>query len=113
MDSPTQHQDQYYHADQGVETTTKPPGESHERRAATVGVACNLACEYCYQDPQRPAGNFRPRHDGCDVAALGSQGQPFVLFGGEPLLLGLAELEGIWAYGFERFGSTPCRPTAR
>jgi hypothetical protein len=26
LDSPSQHQDQYYHVDQGVETHTKPPG---------------------------------------------------------------------------------------
>jgi uncharacterized protein len=71
-----------------------------------LGVACNLACDYCYQEPQRAAGNFRPRYDlDAMLAAAGASGQPFVLFGGEPLLLGLPELERIWAFGYERFGA--------
>lgn len=70
-----------------------------------LGVACNLACEYCYQEPQRDARNFRRRYDlDAMLAAVEEQGKPFVLFGGEPLLLDLEELERIWRYGYERFG---------
>lgn len=70
-----------------------------------LGVACNLACEYCYQAPQREAANHRRRYDlDAMIAALEQHGEPFVLFGGEPLLLRLHELEEIWRYGLERFG---------
>jgi uncharacterized protein len=71
-----------------------------------LGVACNLACDYCYQSAERSAGNLRRRYD-LDAmrAALEQHGKPFVLFGGEPLLLRLHELEEIWRWGHERFGS--------
>jgi sulfatase maturation enzyme AslB (radical SAM superfamily) len=51
-----------------------------------LGVACNLACHYCYQNPQRDAGNQRMNYDPekmkKDAARIGG---PFTLFGGEPL----------------------------
>jgi uncharacterized protein len=70
-----------------------------------LGVACNLACDYCYQSNERAAGNLRRRYD-LDAmrAALEEHGQPFTLFGGEPLLLRLDELEEIWRWGHKRFG---------
>lgn len=72
-----------------------------------VGMACNLACTYCYEHPIRDAGNF-----GTDVPydlvavkrALEEEGQPFTLFGGEPLLMRESDLDKIWAWGAERFG---------
>lgn len=70
-----------------------------------LGVTCNIACHYCYQNPQREAGNFRQRYDLVQMKdALERIGQPFVLFGGEPLLMPLDDLEDIWRWGFERFG---------
>jgi uncharacterized protein len=70
-----------------------------------LGVRCNIGCRYCYQEPQRDAGNL-PR--GYDVAAMKAAllagGQPFILFGGEPLLLPKADLEDIWRFGRDRFG---------
>jgi uncharacterized protein len=70
-----------------------------------LGVLCNLACEYCYQNPQRDAGNVARRYD-IDVmkAAIEEEGGPFTLFGGEPLLLPLRDLENLWAWGLRRYG---------
>src|SRR5690606_3172828 len=70
-----------------------------------LGVECNLACQYCYQNPERDLGP-RPRPYDIDrmIATLAAEGQPFALFGGEPLLVPLADLERLWAFGLERFG---------
>lgn len=70
------------------------------------GVACNLACTYCYQNPMRAAGNLRQTYSMEKMkAALDRAASPFILFGGEPLLMRLEELEEIFAFGFERHGS--------
>src|SRR4051794_6471099 len=70
-----------------------------------LGVACNLRCQYCYQNPQRDAQSSRRRYD-LDVmkAAVEAEGGPFTLFGGEPLLLPLEDLENLWSWGLARFG---------
>lgn len=71
------------------------------------GVACNLACTYCYQNPLREAGNLRQTYDMAKMkAALEREGSSFILFGGEPLLMRVEDLEELFAYGFERFGSS-------
>jgi len=71
-----------------------------------LGVTCNIACQYCYQNPQRDAGNFARSYDleAMKVAIL-KEGGSFTLFGGEPLLLPEADLEHLWAWGLETFGS--------
>lgn len=67
------------------------------------GVVCNLACTYCYQNPLREAGNLRQTYDMAKMkAALDREGSAFTLFGGEPLLMPLDDLEEIFAYGLER-----------
>ncbi len=70
-----------------------------------LGVECNLACQYCYQNPERDLGQ-RPRPYDVErmQATLAAEGQPFALFGGEPLLVPLPDLERLWAFGLERFG---------
>jgi len=73
-----------------------------------VGVRCNLQCGYCYEDPQRDAGNLGARYD-IDamkraIALHSREDDPFLLFGGEPLLLPKRVLEDLWAWGFERSG---------
>ena len=74
-----------------------------------LGVRCNLGCRYCYQDPQRDAEGRTGRDRGYDLAAMKAaaarEGGPVVLFGGEPLLLPLADLEDLLAWSFERHGS--------
>ncbi|MFN7590108.1 MAG: radical SAM protein [Planctomycetota bacterium] len=71
-----------------------------------LGVACNIGCEYCYQEPMRDAGNVASRYDVDKMlAAAGRAGSAFSLFGGEPLLVPKPDLERIWRFGLERFGS--------
>lgn len=78
-----------------------------------LGVLCNLACDYCYQNPQREAGNVPRRYDlEAMKAAIELEGGPFTLFGGEPLLLPLRDLEHLWAWGLERFGENSVQTNA-
>lgn len=70
-----------------------------------LGVACNIQCQYCYQNPQRDAGNVGRSYDmELMKAAVEREGGPFTLFGGEPLLLPVEDIEELWAWGFERYG---------
>ena len=72
-----------------------------------LGVACNIACQYCYQHPQRDAGNVRKHYDMDTMkAAILKEGGPFTLFGGEPLLMPIEDLEEILSWGFAQFGRT-------
>jgi uncharacterized protein len=72
------------------------------------GVACNIGCVYCYQDPMRDAGNvLNGRYDLAKMkAGLDAEGRDFTMFGGEPLLMPIADLEEMWRWGLERFGPT-------
>lgn len=70
-----------------------------------LGVKCNIACHYCYQNPQREAGNMFHRYDlDAMMHAIDQEGGQFALFGGEPLLMPLVDLEKLWRWGFERNG---------
>lgn len=71
-----------------------------------LGIACNLACSYCYQHPMRDAGNFTKAPYDLEAIkrAVEAEGGSFTLFGGEPLLMPLEDLEELWRWGFERFG---------
>ncbi len=72
-----------------------------------LGVACNLACHYCYQNPQRDAGNHRMTYDLDKMKAEALRiGGPFTLFGGEPLLMRFEDLENLFAWGLETSGSS-------
>lgn len=71
-----------------------------------LGVNCNIACQYCYQRPQRDAGNLTVHYDlDAMKAAVENEGGPFTLFGGEPLLIDENDLEMLWAWGLEKYGS--------
>jgi len=71
-----------------------------------LGVACNLACHYCYQNPQRDAGNQRMNYDLEKMKKEAARiGGPFTLFGGEPLLMRFEDLENLFAWGLETTGS--------
>lgn len=70
-----------------------------------LGVRCNIACQYCYQNPQRDAGNIRGGYDlEAMKRAILEENSPFTIFGGEALLIPEQDLEHLWAWGFERFG---------
>ena len=71
-----------------------------------VGVSCNLGCTYCYEDTQRAAGAIGGEYDvDAMLKAVEQHGQPFILFGGEPLLTKIDDLETLWAYGLDHFGT--------
>lgn len=70
-----------------------------------VGIACNLKCEYCYQDPMRDAGNITsPIQWDKAKAVLEKHNHNFTVFGGEPLLAPFSHLEEVFKWGFEKFG---------
>lgn len=71
-----------------------------------TGVKCNLSCGYCYQEPLRDAGNFSPGYDlDAMKRGLAKENYRFTLFGGEALLMPIHDLEEIWRWGLEKFGS--------
>jgi uncharacterized protein len=70
-----------------------------------LGVRCNIGCEYCYQEPQREAGNLGGAYDlDAMKQAIAKHSESFTLFGGEPLMVPLRDLENLWAFGFARHG---------
>jgi uncharacterized protein len=70
-----------------------------------MGVACNLGCTYCYQEPIREAGNINTKYDIDKMLEQVERiGQDFSVFGGEALLLPKIDLERLWKYGYDRFG---------
>ena len=69
------------------------------------GVTCNIQCQYCYQNVQRDAGYVSESYDIETIkAALEQEGESFILFGGEPLMLPQKDLEDIWEWGYQKFG---------
>jgi uncharacterized protein len=71
-----------------------------------VGIACNIKCGYCYQDPMREAGNINvPRNWSKAREQLEKLGQNFAVFGGEPLLAPIEHLEEVWKFGLQKYGS--------
>ena len=70
-----------------------------------VGIACNLQCGYCYQDPMRNAGNITvPRDWERAKKQLLKEGGQFALFGGEPLLAPIEHIEEVLKFGLANFG---------
>jgi uncharacterized protein len=71
-----------------------------------VGIRCNLQCGYCYEDPQRDAGNHGSQYDLSLIKAALEESStgPFLLFGGEPLLMPKAALEELWSWGYDKYG---------
>ena len=70
-----------------------------------VGIACNLQCNYCYQDPMRNAGNISvPKDWEKAKTQLIREGAEFAVFGGEPLLASIEHLEEVWEFGYKQFG---------
>ena len=71
-----------------------------------LGVKCNIQCQYCYQNPQRDAGNVLHRFDlDAMKSAIEAEGGPFTMFGGEPLMTPIDVLEDLWAWGLEKYQS--------
>ena len=71
-----------------------------------AGIACNLSCHYCYENPMRDAGDIRNEYDAEAVKAKAKQfGQPITLFGGEPLVAPIDIIEDLLKFSHENFGS--------
>uniref|UniRef100_Q023K3 Radical SAM domain protein n=1 Tax=Solibacter usitatus (strain Ellin6076) TaxID=234267 RepID=Q023K3_SOLUE len=68
------------------------------------GVKCNIRCRYCYQEPQRTFDSNRLYDIEAMKGSIVAEGGPFALFGGEPLLVPHADMEQLFAWGYERFG---------
>lgn len=72
-----------------------------------LGVKCNIKCVYCYQEPQRFAGNISKEYDlNAMHKAIVDAGSAFTIFGGEPLIIPLPDLEEILRWGFELYGKS-------
>jgi uncharacterized protein len=75
-----------------------------------LGIKCNIMCQYCYQNPMRDAGNVANHYDmKLMKSAIEEINEPFVLFGGEPLLMPMDDLEELLAYGLQKFGRNACQ----
>jgi uncharacterized protein len=71
-----------------------------------LGVKCNIQCQYCYQNPQRDAGNVLHSYSMERMkAGIEKAGGGFTLFGGEPLMIPEKDLEELWSWGFQKYGS--------
>ena len=72
-----------------------------------LNVKCNLACGYCYQHSLRSAQTSSGDYDMAVIqATLEKAGEPFVIFGGEPLLLDKHALQELFRFGLEQFEHT-------
>jgi uncharacterized protein len=70
-----------------------------------LGTKCNIACQYCYQNPLRDSGNGNSSYDiNLVLDLLEHANDQFVLWGGEPLLIPLPDLEKLLAFHAERYG---------
>lgn len=70
-----------------------------------LGVKCNIQCQYCYQNPQRDAGNILRIYDmNLMKRRVEEEGGGFTLFGGEPLLVPKGDLNELWSWGLAKFG---------
>jgi uncharacterized protein len=71
-----------------------------------VGVTCNLRCDYCYEEAGRrvtPTAKYQREK----VLQAASQSKGFwQLFGGEPLLLNLKDLEELLKLSFDQWGQS-------
>lgn len=71
-----------------------------------LGVKCNIQCQYCYQNPIRDAGNVLHAYNmELMKQRVLEEGGPFTLFGGEPLLIPKRDLDDLWSWGLQQFGS--------
>jgi uncharacterized protein len=70
-----------------------------------LGVSCNLQCQYCYQNPQRDAGNLLRSYDIDRMKeAIRAEGGPFSPFGGESLMIPIEDLDALWSWGLAEYG---------
>lgn len=72
-----------------------------------LGVKCNLACTYCYQNSIRTMDSPIKRYNLSKIKeTVKAAGKPVTLFGGEPLLMPASDIEDLLAWSYECFGSS-------
>lgn len=77
-----------------------------------------LSCVYCYQAPvRRAAGNAAPAridHERIQLQVARAAGPGgFSVFGGEALLAPLEDLERLWSWGLEKYGTNAVQTSGR
>ena len=69
-----------------------------------LGDRCNLRCQYCYENPLRDYNLPKGKPDWEVIKKrLKQHNTNFTVFGGEPLLVPIKELEEIWKFGKENW----------
>ena len=64
---------------------------------------CNIDCIYCYEKKIRNSNDLTGIYDLHKIKAkLHREQKPFTLFGGEPLLMPIDDLEELWRLGYEK-----------
>lgn len=71
-----------------------------------VGVTCNLRCSYCYETQERCDSPTARYNREIMLDAVENTTRSPTLFGGEPLLLNLTDLEELLAAIFKKWGKT-------
>lgn len=79
-----------------------------------LGTRCSLSCRFCYQNPIRDAGNQANAEYDMDAMkrTLAEENYHFTVFGGEPLLTPIDDLEELWRWGYERYGQNGIQTSA-
>lgn len=79
-----------------------------------MGTRCPLACRMCFQNPMRAAGNQGRGDFNMEAMKKGLEAEAyhFTVFGGEPLLTPIADLEELWRWGLEKFGQNGIQTSA-
>ncbi len=70
------------------------------------GTDCDLACTYCYENDIRTRTPRHAYNREAVLKAIEKTDSPFTLFGGEPLLLPLKDLDELLGLAFKRHGSS-------
>lgn len=71
-----------------------------------VGVTCNLRCDYCYEQPEREKQAVHKYNREAVLEGIKTATQFWQLFGGEPLLIRIEDLEELLKAGHDRWGYT-------
>ncbi|WP_420399617.1 radical SAM protein [Flagellimonas sp.] len=70
-----------------------------------LGTKCNIACQYCYQNPLRDSGNGSSNYNLQEtIQRIDALDEPFILWGGEPLLIKTEDLEELFKFGYDKYG---------
>ncbi|MEL7034536.1 MAG: radical SAM protein [Cyanobacteria bacterium J06592_8] len=78
-----------------------------------LGVQCNLRCQYCYQNIERETAHSTHTYNlDALLDRIHQAEEPFTLFGGEPLLMPIADLEKLFTVGLEKWGENHIQTNA-